>query len=223
MPEPPANAEHLAALLLTAREAHPEVHLDDELFLRHLARHLPEGTELGAICAGDLYLACACAEGAPAAVAALDRQLRARVPAYLAELRPTADFVDDVAQAVLERLIVGQRGARRGSPSTPGAARSGAGSGWSRCASRSLRRKRTEALAAGDAAENEEAPRPGEAPPVDPEADLLKQRHAAAFNAAFRAGLGALTVRQRDLLRRHFVEGATLADSPSRSASAAPR
>jgi len=47
---------------------------------------------------------------------------------------------------------------------------------------------------------------------LDPEADLLKRRHAEAFNAAFRAALNALPTQQRDLLRRHFVEGATLAE-----------
>jgi RNA polymerase sigma-70 factor, ECF subfamily len=210
MPETPLNAEQVAAVFLAARAAYPEIRLDDAIFLRHLERHLPDGADLGAICAGDLYLACACAEGVPAAVAALDRQYRARVPAYLAELRPTAAFVEDVAQAVLERLLVGAEG------SPPRIAEySGRGplGSWLRVVTvrlaLSLRRKRTEELAAED---EEAAPRPGEAPPVDPEADLLKQRHEAAFNAAFRAALGALTVRQRDLLRRHFLEGITLAE-----------
>src|SRR5271168_2973007 len=97
MPDAPPNAEHLARVFLAAcrdggprppngaeigellhaqivavQAAYPEVRFDDEIFVRHLARHLPAGAGLrawlGAIHAGDLYLACACAEGVPAAI-----------------------------------------------------------------------------------------------------------------------------------------------------------
>jgi RNA polymerase sigma-70 factor (ECF subfamily) len=201
--------ERLLAMVLAAQAAHPRVRLDDERFVHHLARHRPPDATLdgwlGSICAGDLYLACACAEGAPAAIEALDLLFRSQVGGYLAGLRPAPDFVDDVAQAVRERLLVGAGG------SPPRIAEySGRGplSSWLRVVTvrlaLAMRRKRTELVAAEEPEE--------EAAPVDAEIDALKRRHAGEVNAAFRAAVGALTSQQRDLLRRHFVEGATLAE-----------
>jgi RNA polymerase sigma-70 factor (ECF subfamily) len=204
--------ERLSALVLAARAAHPKLRLDDERFVRHVAQHRPDSGPLDAwldaICAGDLFLACACVEGVPAAIETVDRQYRSQVGSYLAGLRAPADFVDDVAQAVRERVLVGAEG------SPPRIAEySGRGSlgSWLRVVTLrlalSLRRKRTEVLAAED---GEPPPASGDAEPADPEGDLLKRRHTEEFNAAFRAAVSALTSKQRDLLRRHFVEGATL-------------
>jgi RNA polymerase sigma-70 factor (ECF subfamily) len=213
-PVPADLGERLLALLLSARAAHPLVRLDDERFLHHLARHRPDRATLDgwlrSVCAEDLYLACACAAGVPAAIEALDQKLRSQVGGYLAGLRAASDFVDDVAQAVRERLLVGTGG------SPPRIAEySGRGplAGWLRVVTvrlaLAMRRKRTEQIAGEDL---EEALLPEEAAPVDAESDVLKRRHSAEVNAAFRAAVGALTVEQRDLLRRHFVEGATLAE-----------
>src|SRR5580704_9401221 len=92
-----ALGERLRELVLAARAAHPGIQLDAERFVHHLARHRPGDTPLdgwlGSICAGDLYLACACAEGVPAAIETLDRQYRAQVGAYLTGMRPTEAFV----------------------------------------------------------------------------------------------------------------------------------
>jgi RNA polymerase sigma-70 factor (ECF subfamily) len=213
-PVPADLGERLLALVLSARAAHPTVRLDDERFIHHLARHRPDGATLdgwlGSVCAEDLYLACACAAGVPAAIEALDQKLRSQVGGYLAGLRPASDFVDDVAQAVRERLLVGTGG------SPPKIAEySGRGplAGWLRVVTvrlaLAMRRKRTEQIAAEDP---EDGLVPEEAAPVDAESDVLKRRYSGDVNAAFRAAVGALTAEQRDLLRRHFVEGATLAE-----------
>jgi RNA polymerase sigma-70 factor (ECF subfamily) len=53
---------------------------------------------------------------------------------------------------------------------------------------------------------------PGELATVDPELDYLKQRYRDTFNAAIRRAIAALGTDQRDILRRHFVEGLTLDD-----------
>jgi RNA polymerase sigma-70 factor, ECF subfamily len=202
--------DRLLAMLLAARATHPRIHLDDQRFVRHLARHLPDGAALdawlGSICADDLYLACACADGIPAALEALDRQHLSQVGRYLTALRPTPDFVDDVAQAVREHLLVGAGG------HTPRIARySGSGplGGWLRVVTvrRAIaaRRPRTERLA-GDDEERAHA----EATPVNPETDFFERRYAGELAAALRAAIGALEPKQRDLLRMHFKEGATL-------------
>jgi RNA polymerase sigma-70 factor (ECF subfamily) len=208
----PADLEaRLCDLVLAAQATHSRVRLDVERFVRHLAHHRPRDATLdgwlGAVCAGDLYLACACAEGVPAAIEALDRQFRSEVGDYLAGLRPAPDFVDDVAQSVREHLLVG---------SPPRIAEySGRGplAGWLRVvtvrAALAVRRKRTEQLAGerrGD------APTPEQATPADAETEVLKRRYADELNAALHAAVCALTSRQRDLLRMHFVDGVTLAD-----------
>jgi RNA polymerase sigma-70 factor (ECF subfamily) len=144
----------------------------------------------------------------PAAIQALDAQYRAEVGVFLAGLRLSPDAVDDVAQAVREQLLVGRDGRP---PRIEEYSGRGSLGGWLRVVTvrRALasRRKRTEALSDGDA---EPAGAAAEASPVDPEIDLLKRRHAGALNAALRAALSALGAEQRDLLRKHFLDGATL-------------
>lgn len=232
MPNAPPNAEHLAllflaasgapgpqaqlgeellALILAARATYPEVRLDDAIFVRHLARHLPAGAALrawlGAIHAGDLYLACACAEGVPAAIEILDRRYRAEVGSFLHALRPAPDFVEDVAQTVSERLLVGAEGSP---PRIAEYSGRGALGGWLRVVTLrvavTLQRKRREVVSSGGGGEQGAQV---DAAPADPEGELLKRRHAEAYNAAVLAAVGALTAEQRDLLRLHFVEGAT--------------
>jgi RNA polymerase sigma-70 factor (ECF subfamily) len=206
-----APGERLQAVVLAARAAHPGIQLDAERFVRHLARHRPGDAPLDgwleSICAGDLYLACACAEGMPAAIEALDRQYRPQVRAYLWGLRPTAAFVEDVAQAVLERLLVGAEGSAPRIAEYSGRAALGS---WLRVITVRLaldvRRKRTEELAD----ERDDARAEGGDAQGDPELDLFKRRYAGELNAALRAAVGALASEQRSLLRTHYVEGATL-------------
>ncbi len=230
MPESPPNAQHLAAAFLaasglrdppgdlgerlvalvgSARAAHPEIRLDDEVFTRHLAQHLPEGAtldaRLGVICAGDLYLACACAAGVLAAIETLDRQYRPQVGSFLAPLHPAPDFVEDVAQAVLERLLTRAEGRP---PKIAEYSGRGPLAAWLRVvtvrAAVNLRRKRTEELVLES---EEELPEPLPDTPQDPEGELLKQRYSGVYNAAFLAAASALTTEQQDLLRLHYAEG----------------
>jgi RNA polymerase sigma-70 factor, ECF subfamily len=209
-PSPSPSADPLRALLLAAQAAHPGIALDADRFARHVEQHRPpdavDDAWLASLCAGDLYLACACAEGVPAAIEVLDRQYRAQVGAYLAGMRPTEAFVEDVAQAVLERLLVAAPGSPRRIAEYSGR---GALGSWLRVVTLrlalDLRRRRTEELVA-DSPE----PAPGDEVVVDAELDLLKRRYAGELNAAFRLAVGALTAEQRRLLRAHFVEGATL-------------
>ncbi len=209
---PGAGRDASARVLFAARALHPGIPLDAERFVRHLAHHRPEGAPLeawlGSICAGDLYLACACAEGMPAAAAALHRQYRAQAGAYLSGMRPSEAFVEDVAQAVLERLLVGSPGSP---PRIAEYSGRGALGSWLRVVTvrlaLDLRRRRTEELA-GDAHRDEPANAVGAG--SDPEVLLLQRRYLGELNAALGAAVGALTGDQRSLLRAHFVEGVTL-------------
>lgn len=205
----------LRELVLAARAEHPGVRLDAERFVRHLAHHRPaeavDDAWLEAVCAGDLYLACACAAGEPAAIEELDRQYRAQVGGYLAGMRPTAAFVEDVAQAVLERLLVGPERSPRRIAEYSGR---GALGKWLRVITLRLaldvRRRRTEELVERPDDGRQSGSAPGAEAGTDAELDLLKRRYAGEFSAAFRAAVGALSGERRRLLRAHFVEGTTL-------------
>ena len=203
----PDLGERLAALVSAVQRAHPRIELDAPRFVRRLAQCRPKGAPLdawlGSLHAADLYLACACAEGIPAALDVLEREHLSLVPTYLAGMRPADDFVDDVAQALRERLLVR---AGDGPPRIAEYAGRGALGSWLRVVTVRLalerRRKRTEELGGDEGAEAAAA--------ADPELELLKRRYEGELNAAFRAAVGALTGDQRRLLRMHFVEGATL-------------
>ncbi|WNG50870.1 RNA polymerase subunit sigma-70 [Archangium minus] len=104
--------EGLEALLRkhveAARAAWPTVSLPVEAFVRHLARHLPAGkaSEVMRILHGaDLYLACACATGEPAALRAFEQNILRYIPARLGALSPS--MVEEVLQVLRERLLVG--------------------------------------------------------------------------------------------------------------------
>ena len=70
--------ERVRDLVLAAQAAHPGIRLPAERFVRHLEHHRPEGAVdeawLGSICAGDLYLACACVSGVPDAIRAFEAE-----------------------------------------------------------------------------------------------------------------------------------------------------
>src|SRR5581483_4498624 len=63
-----------------------------------------------AVAGSDLYLACACARGVPAALAALDRAVLLRVPAFICRVSTDAAFADEVRQQLRERLLVAPPG-----------------------------------------------------------------------------------------------------------------
>jgi len=96
-----------------ARAPWPAVLLPAAQFVRHLAERLPRKAEgsrleslLGQLRLADLYLACACAAGVPAAIAAFEQHHLAKLPARLAMARVPAATIDDVCQMVREKLLV---------------------------------------------------------------------------------------------------------------------
>jgi RNA polymerase sigma-70 factor (ECF subfamily) len=151
----------------------------------------------------DLYLACACAARAPGALEAFDKAHVARIEVYLARLRPTPQFVDEVRQEVRDKLYVG----RDGAPWIAEYDGRGALASWVRVVAIrtaiDLRRQEGPAPASDPLAQH--APSPG-----DPERDLERERYQRAFAEALRGAVLALGPEQRRILRRHFAEGATL-------------
>ncbi|MCP3061948.1 sigma-70 family RNA polymerase sigma factor [Myxococcus sp. K38C18041901] len=190
------------------RERWPAIPLSEEVLVRHLALHFPrmasgEGLAAGLerFDAGDLYLACGCAEGLPAALAAFERHHMAAVPAVLSHMRLPAAMVDEVRQQVRERLLVRTDAAPRI------AEYSGRGSltNWVRVVALrtalSLLRKSHEPGASSDAV-LELLP----APDPDPELEVIQRRFHDDFRRALEDAFATLPSEHRYLLRLHFVD-----------------
>lgn len=199
----------LAARLAQARAAWPEVALDDATFVEHLARRAPRGGDLlaslAALATSDLYLACACARGAPGAVATFHQRFLARLPVLLGGLRLDRAALDDARQLVSQRLLLPR-------PDDPPriAAYSGRGSleGWLRIAAiRAVLNEREKERV--HAVLDDDAGAEGQLLPSEAggELELFRARHREDLAVALRTALEALSDRDRTLLRLHFMKG----------------
>jgi RNA polymerase sigma-70 factor (ECF subfamily) len=207
-PEGPDLEVALRRLFEAARRAWPALDLPPEVFVRRLAERGAAGP-LAAVRGDELYLACACTVRLPGAVEAFDRAHLGPVEMYLARLRPSAAFVDDVRQALREKLFVGKVGVAPKIGEYDGRA---ALSSWLRVitvrVAIDLQRASKDAPAPDDRDDDER-----DQPPAfvtDPEMRLVRQRYRGVFGDAIREAVEALADGHREILRLHFVEGLTL-------------
>lgn len=192
-------------------EAWPGVSLEPAALAAYLDRRAPPGAHLAAWLRGlrpaDVFLACACAQGVPAAIRAFEAAYLARLPSYLRALRPTPETVAETKQELLEKLFVGSEG--RPAKIEQYACR-GPLEGWVRLVALGT---------AADLVSSEKARRPreqehdeiarGVAPDGDPELELMKASYRGEFEAAFREALASLSHRERNLLRFTFIDHLT--------------
>jgi RNA polymerase sigma-70 factor (ECF subfamily) len=200
----------LATLCAAARAAWPALALDDPTFVAFLAARLPSDVPpadaLPRLRAADLYLACACLEGQDAAVRALHDGYFPRVHGALRRTGLGEAAAADLAQAILQRLLVPPAG---GAPGLAGYAGRGDLQGWLciaavRDARHQLRRD-GRAPERGDDDLSDRA-----AASDDHELQYLKDTYQAEFRAAFRDALAALGDRERNLLRYQLLDGLTI-------------
>lgn len=209
IPEPSRLATRLQEAMRAARVVHPDVQLDDTAFACRLGEVAVEAAgdvldALDAVAVEDLFLATAGAFGDPVAV----RTLRAR---YTPDLRIALRAAgvgeteqDEVLQRVLALLFV-----REGAKPPTLANFSGRGSlrRWLRSvclrvAARHAREHRREVPVEDAILDHAGA--------ADFEAEHLRVAYDAHFKAVFHGALRALSVRQRNLLRQHYVDGLTI-------------
>ena len=178
-----------------ARAAWPGVELAFEVFATRVEA-------AGLTSATDLYLACACGEANPAALAAFDRMFLVCVRDAVARIDRSHDFISEVQQILRERLLVGPHAKIREYRG------GGALSGWVRTAAvrtaLNLRR-----------ATKHEIPQETSIEPfaqlLDPEIHLLRERYMPEIDAALRRAIAALDAKGRLLLQFYYVDGLTLA------------
>ncbi len=186
------------ALLINAARAWPSLRLNAAVFEAHVrARGDPQALELE-----DLYLACACQHHDPLALALFDTEVLPRIDTVVRRYDPSDTFVDEVRQALREKLFL---------PPPRIAEYQGQGPllAWLRAAAartalNALRPERRAALVGAD----ELDALPFAAP--DPDLQLLRGRYRGAFRSAFAQALAALPVRERTALKLNALDGVPL-------------
>jgi RNA polymerase sigma-70 factor (ECF subfamily) len=187
----------------TGQRAWPGVLLDPETFVRHLAVHVYRGQLVPIAYVGDLWLACGCARGMPAAITEFDRAYHPTLKRTIARVLP--EDVDDCAQQVLESLLVRRQA---GPPKIAEYGGRAALRSWLTIIAKRAalsRRRRPDARPQESVLAVAEAAAYG-----DPELELVKIHYAPELHVSLRRGLSALDSRQRVLLRLHHIDGWTI-------------
>jgi RNA polymerase sigma-70 factor (ECF subfamily) len=202
----------LWSLVAEGRAAWPDLPLPAAELVAFVARQVtPDLAEaaLDGLRPADLYLACACARGLPAAIAAFDRDYIREVDIALARMRIGPPRLSDVKQLVRQRLFVG--GGTAGAPTSAGKISEYGGRGdlrrWVRSVAvrtclNDLRKGKREVLVDDDHLIAQHA-----VASDDPEVEYMKRTYAGEFKAAFAEALGGLGPRDQTLLRYHHVDG----------------
>lgn len=198
----------LAGLVREAREAWPGVGMDAGAFLAHVAERLPStgepGEVLASLRAAELFLVFACVRGDTRALEALDAHVLSQLGSWLPREAPP--LVDELRQQLRQRLLVPVDGAVPKLASFSGRGPLGQ---WVRAVA--LRLHIDQQRAAPRELPLEEAPEAlAERLGADPELAFIREQHQEDFRVAFRAALGRLEARERNLLRLHHVHGLSM-------------
>ncbi len=202
----------LWTLVAEGRTAWPELALAARDIVEFVAHHVTADlaeAELDGLRPADLYLACACARGMTAALAAFDRDYMREVDIALARMRINGARLADVKQLVRQRLFVG--GGTTGNPTSTGKIAEYGGRGdlrrWVRSVAvrtclNDMRKGKREILVDDDRLIAQHA-----IAADDPEIEYMKKTYATEFRAAFATALAQLGPREQTLLRYHHVDG----------------
>jgi RNA polymerase sigma-70 factor, ECF subfamily len=202
------TAQALREILTAAEGVHGHLAVDRARFLAHVARHVPGAPEewvvaLARVHAADLYLAFACADQVPGALAVFEGLCSTVIDGALAG-QATAAFADDARQLVREKLFIGGDADDRDGPRILSYAGRGPLAAWVAVSAQrtalSLRRHEVATHARHRAAAAEEL-----AAAVHPELAYLKRTYRTAFAECFEEALAGLGNRERTLLRLHLI------------------
>jgi RNA polymerase sigma-70 factor (ECF subfamily) len=197
----------LVDVLARARQPWPEVDVPDEAFLTYLGGRVDASAdparELTALHLSDLYLACGCALGQPAAVSTFVARYLSEVPRYLGRLDPAGRLADDVRQELSQKFLVA-------APPDPPRISSYSGRGplsaWVAIAAQRVALRHLEGGKRDVAVGNEPLERLITGTRT-PELLLAKAHLREEFRTAIRAAIDELSSRERMLLRLSVVSG----------------
>ncbi len=206
----PTNAESaledtLREALVTARAAWPGIELADHAFVRYLAERVPSNEScvdaLRRLHVADLYLACACAGGSATALAEFEAKHISQISAFIARTDARPAFADEVRQLLRDRLFV--------SSSAKILSYGGTGplGGWLRVTAVRTALELKRGVRGGHVAIDDTGARAIDAPDPDPELRYMKAQYTPLFESAFQESLSALSAKERNILRQHFLDG----------------
>lgn len=195
------------------KAAWPSLALPMPLFVRHVAERTSQASSwsdlqaaLGNLSMTGLYLACACVHGVGEALQRFDLTVIQRIPAFLASMRVTNSFAEDVQQEVRRKLLIAV------DDNPPGiAAYSGRGelANWVRAAAvrtaLSMRRNKNEQHERDDGSLAERMTEYTE----DPAIESMKRQYGPAFKRVIQQAISELPPDSRTLLRMYYVDGVT--------------
>jgi RNA polymerase sigma-70 factor (ECF subfamily) len=197
----------LSSVVAAGRARWPGVELSPEAFCAYAGERVSAEELLAApasLRGADLFLACACVKGDPAALRYFEDE-------YLVPLRPALarvgfpdDVIDDVRQSV--RILLVRTPA--GPPPISGYRGVGSLRSWVRASAVRMGRR---ALRRSRARHGEEAFDTVRPASHDPEIASLRARCQEHFRPAFDEAVAALSPRQRNVLRQQFVHRLTVA------------
>jgi RNA polymerase sigma-70 factor (ECF subfamily) len=198
----------LARYLAAARAAWSEFAIEPLHFMRYVGERAQGASVPPLAHAGDLWLACACVQGAPSAALRFQREHEPLVARLLAKRGASAEIAAEVRQLLAERLLVGDPRTGR-QPKIADYKGLGALQSWVAAAAAKtlLSLQRAAGRRREDPEATDEAAFLGHR---DPELEYLKRRYSADVHAAFAAALGTLSDRDKALLRLHLVQRLTI-------------
>jgi RNA polymerase sigma-70 factor (ECF subfamily) len=185
----------------------PEVDLPYDAFARHVLELRAAGAPLGdddlLDNAPDLFLAAACLREHPRALSAFEREYMSQVPLMIAAIDPSYDFGTEVTQALRERLLCAPLERLRHYSGT------GKLLGWIRVAARrqAIDLKRQEGASLRRSVQLPSAELPSAVSARHPEWELLRRRYQEPVEEALRLAVGALSARDRMVLRLYLLRG----------------
>jgi RNA polymerase sigma-70 factor, ECF subfamily len=201
-----AGRTDLEIALADARSAWPDIEVAPQRFESFLRERIESESDVRELVVGDLYLACACADGNPEALARFEERCMPVIRAALARL-DAASIVDDVEQMVRISLLVGTAGR----PLIATYRGRGNLRGWIRViavreAMRILRQLDRRVPVGDEALFDALAPTEYE----DAKLEYLKQHYRDAFRRAFVIAVGKLERRERLALRMNVIDGRSI-------------
>lgn len=201
----------LTAVCVTARAVAPRVDVADEAFVAHLAPRVGRAVSgpadvpaieraLTQLRTADLFVALGCAMGDRSAIGVLESECIREAGKSLAKRRTPEDVVEEANQNVRERLLVGQGRPRILDYDGRGDLRSWVRVVVVREAIHVAKRRSNEVPLAYELLER---------PSLQdtPEAAYFRAHYRAAYKEAFEVAVGALSSRERALLRQQIVLG----------------
>lgn len=201
-------ADALAEACAAGRAAWPDTRVADAEFATWIGQRVPaDATDpvaaIRGVRAADLYLACACARGAPGAIAALDAAYGRGLELALRGMRAGDHVIDEALQQVRERLLVGD-GDRE--PRIADYAGRGDLRRWLRAAAvrtyLNLRRSGKREVLVDDQRVFDAV----STPDVDPELAHMKRLYRDEFKQAFGEAVARLSDQDKNLLRYRHVD-----------------